>query len=64
MDGLHAFLVHAESAKHFKIAVGQGTAESGLRKDGVLRGCPIELGVDLSQQTKQSMNFEILTGSS
>jgi hypothetical protein len=45
---LHAFLVHAESAKHFKIPGSQGPAKAVLREDGVLRGCPIELNAHLS----------------
>jgi hypothetical protein len=61
---LHAFLVHAESAKHFKIPGSQGPAKAVLREDGVLRGCPIELNTHTYQQTKQSIRFQSLTGSS
>ena len=63
-DVLHAFFVRAQSAKHFKIAVGQCTAESNLREDRVLWGRAIKLDNDIGQRARRRSKFGSLTGSS
>jgi len=64
MDILHAFLVHAESAKHFKITGSQGPTKALFRENRVLRGRPVELSANTYQQAKQRVSFKSLTGSS